>query len=150
MKFALSSRQATGMAASECFALGQKITEVGAALAYTDNFSRGLSQAPTLAIKHVGAGLRTAELAAGKLKFGLKGKVRTEVEKLEKDLGDYASDVRTKFIDWPPALTPKDIIAIQKTASALRQRATKIWGTLRLMCPDRRAPAATRKAKKAR
>lgn len=146
MEISLSKSQAASIAPRECFALGQKITEVGSALAYADFFSRRLSLVSGIALRDVAAGVQTAATATGKLKEKLHGKPRGKTERFERDLQQFGKELRAKFIGNP--VSTKDAIEIQQNMSILRLKAGEIWDSLRLMCPDRGTAAKASRKKK--
>lgn len=148
MHIPLSKRQSEAIAPRECFGLGQKITEIGSALAYVDFFSRRLALVSGVVLRDVVAGIQTASVATGKLKERLKGKVHGKADAFEKKLSAFGEDLRRRFIDSKTPVSTKDVVEIQQKTSLLRKEATTIWDSLRLMCPTGEAPARMPKSKK--
>ncbi len=149
MKIALSRSEAARLEPLACFDLGQKVTEVGAALAYSEYFGRhGMAS-------DLSTGLYTAMLAAERLGKALgsrAGGAKSKAEALGNDLRSFNENVRRRWVEGPAAaaprrMTPADIIEAQRATSQLRRRTMELWNDVRLMCP---APPAKRNGRKAR
>lgn len=118
-----------------CFELGQRVTEVGAALAYADFFARRLGGADARDIRDLSAGIHTAALAAKRLAEAAGAGAKSKG--LEKDLGSFNDDLRKKWAVGPVrAPTPAEAVELQRRTSELRKKAMEIWADARLMCPD--------------
>lgn len=150
MKVELSRSESRKVRPKACFDLGQRITEVGAALAYADYFARRLGGSTDHAVRDVSAGVHTAQLAAGRLKDGLGGKAKRKAARFEKDLTAFNDRVRKGWIETQKRIETKDVVEIQRRTAELRRKATEIWSEVRLACPDGAAAKPRGKGLKAR
>ena len=80
------SRSKTPIHPRACFDLGQRVTEVGAAIAYASYFAHRSDIRIHQTVKDVSAGVHTAAVKMEELRKDLHGKARAEVGRLEKDL----------------------------------------------------------------
>jgi len=145
MKLGISKSDAAKLAPLACFELGQRVTEIGAAIAYADYFARrGLTGT---AVRDLSAGVHTAALAADRLGNSLKGAVKSEVKKFENDLRSFNESVRKRWVKGSNPLNTADIVEIQRKTSQLRKKAMDIWSQIRLTCPSGTAAAKSGKVR---
>lgn len=146
MKIELSKSKSPRIRPRLCFDLGQRVTEVGAALAYVDYFARRADATPQQIVRDVSAGIHTAARKAGELTKDLHGKTRSQANRFMMELWGFNNKLREKFVITPVApLTPRDLVEIQQKTSRFRRRVTEIWDSVRQECGD-----GAKKAKKAK
>jgi len=133
-----------------CFDLGQRVTEVGAAMSYAVYFAGQITARPD-ALKDVSAGVFTAARAADRLKESLKGVDQKKAVEIAKEATTLNDELRKKWLSDPSArkpLTAKDMRDIQGKADALRKKVTELWDASRMKCgaPGKAAPPKTASA----
>jgi hypothetical protein len=121
---------------SACFDLGQRVTEVGAAMSYATYFAGQITERPD-ALRDVSAGVFTAAQAADRLKGSLKGTDQKQAAAIAKEAMAFNEELRQKWLAAPAVrkpLTPKDMTAIQRKTGEIRKKVTDLWDASRMKC----------------
>lgn len=123
------------MKAKSCFDKGQRITEIGAALAYAEFHAARLSRGGgNMALTDVASGIHTAAAKSRELGKTLKGKDRKALEKIAGNLDNMKSRIQG---GWT-VLNPSESTRIQRETSMLRRQVTEVWKDLRGECSGKK------------
>lgn len=122
------------MTPGACFDRGQRITEVGAALAYAEYHAARIPGAGLRELQDVSSGLHTAAVMAERLVNELgQSPNKGEAVAIAKNLKDFNLKVR-KQIGSPDPIKPEETLKIQRQTALFRKQATKIWNQIRKTC----------------
>lgn len=122
------------MTPAACFDRGQRITEVGAALAYAEYHAARIPGAGLRELQDVSSGLHTAAVMAERLVDELGHSPDTGgAVAIAKNLKNFNRKVR-KQIGSPDPIKPEEALKIQRQMALFRKQATKIWNQMRRTC----------------
>lgn len=119
------------MKSGTCFDRGQKITEIGAALAYAQYHAARITESSLRSIHDVSSGIHTAAVTAGNLKKELKGQEGSQVASVARRLESLNGRLRIGAVR---GLKPADTEEIRKETASIRKEVTKVWRRMRRAC----------------
>lgn len=118
-----------------CFDYGQKLTEIGAGLAYAEFQLQRVPVVGGRAIIDLATGLNTAASAADRLGKDSAAGIKPKVQSLAREIRDFDGKVRARWLSGKSrTLKQTDLKEIQDRTAILRRKVTAIWQETRKTC----------------